>query len=265
MKKWLYHPIDAEGPNGGLSIKLKDTMGCFDRVLDYSDFSCRVTGNTEHLPHGIDTSVFKPIPRYRAKRKFRELGFLNLQDDDFLVGIIGTNQARKDWSLGIQTCRKLMERGVHVKIWCHTDSLERYWSLPNLIADYGVQDRVVITNASFTDEQMAEFYSACDVFLSIGLGEGFGFGQYEALACGVPVVAGNYCGSEWIDKSMLVDPIAGRYEGLYSCLRPVYDPEDWADKADKLAGSNVGLPPELDWVQLWPRWKEWLLKGIENE
>lgn len=264
MKKWLYHPVDATGPNGNLSIRLQETMKSFDRVLDYSEFSCKVTGNKEHLPHGIDTSVFHPYDHKECKFIFRQMGFNGLEESDFLVGIVATNQTRKDWGLGLRTCRELLDRGVNVKLWCHVDVLERFWSLPNLITDYGLQGRVVITNTTFTDEQMARFYSACDVCLSIGLGEGFGFPTYEAISCGTPVVAGNYCGSEWLDPESKVDYKFLRAEGPYSCYRPVYTIEDWADRAQRVEGTTPSLPEEIDWNGsiLWPAWKEWLLKGI---
>jgi glycosyltransferase involved in cell wall biosynthesis len=240
-------------------------MKSFDRVLDYSAFSCGVTGNTEHLPHGIDCSVFKPHDRIESKRKFRELGFQSLKDKSFLVGIVATNQARKDWALGFQTCKILLDRGLDVQLWCHVDVLERFWSLPNLIADYGLAGRVVITNAKFTDEQMASFYSACDVSLSIGLGEGFGFPTYESLACGTPVVAGDYCGNEWLPSVTKVKPIAYRYEGIYSCKRPVFNPEDWANRAAILPTTllDTRFPDELDWDNLWPRWEKWLRVGVK--
>lgn len=265
MRKWLYHPVDAEGPNGKLSLRLQETMKCFDRVLDYSAFSCRVTGNTEHLPHGIDTSVFKPHDRVESKRKFRELGFQSLKDDSFLVGIVATNQARKDWALGLETCRILLNRGMDVKIWAHVDVLERYWSLPNLIADFGLQGRIIITNARFTDEQMAGFYSACDVTLGIGLGEGYGYPIFESLACGTPCVHGDYGGAaEYLPDDLLVGSDGARYEGIYCCKRPIFDPKEWAD-ASMLWNQMpaVFLPPELDWNSLFPRWEEWLLKGLK--
>lgn len=261
MKKWLYHPIDAEGPMGRLSTRLAETMKQFDRVLDYSAFSCGVTGNTEHLPHGIDTSAFKPHDKVTCKRKFRELGFQSLKDDSFLVGIVATNQARKDWALGLETCRILLDRGLDVKVWAHVDLLERFWSLPNLIADFGLQDRVIITNARFSDEHLSEFYSACDVTLSIGLGEGFGFPTYEALACGTPVVTGDYCGSEWLPPVSRILPLASRYEGIYSCKRPVYDAGEWADRVQNVAGTAVRVNPEIDWSNLWPRWEKWFREG----
>ena len=265
MKKWVYHALDADGPGGKLSTKLAETMKGFDRVLDYSAFSCGVTGNTEHLPHGIDTSVFRSYDRKESKRKFRELGFQSLKEDDFLVGIVATNQARKDWALGIQTCRILLDRGLDVKLWCHTDVLERFWSLPNLIADYGLAGRIVMTDANFTDDQMAQFYSACDVTLGIGLGEGFGYPIFESLACGVPCVHGDYGGAaEHMPPSMKVRPIAYRHEGLYCCERPVFNPEDWADVAEDNKGIVASLPWHIDWSSptLWESWEQWFRRGL---
>ncbi len=268
MRKWLYHPLDAEMIGGKLSTRLAATMKGFDRVLDYTEFSCKVTGNTEHIPHGIDTSVFKPYDRKESKKKFREAGFMGLKPDSFLVGIVATNQARKDWALGLQTCKLLIELGMDVKIWCHVDVLERYWSLPNLITDLGLQNRVVITNAKFTDEQMADFYSACDITLGIGLGEGFGYPIFESLACGVPCIHGNYAGAaEFMSPAMLADPIAWRYEGPFSCKRPIFEPEQWATLAEEVQGiiASTLLPPELDWhgPTLWPRWEKWFREGAK--
>jgi glycosyltransferase involved in cell wall biosynthesis len=265
LRKWVYHAIDADGPNGKQSTKLAATMQGFDRVLDYSAFSCGITGNTEHLPHGIDTSVFRPYDRKESKRKFRELGFQSLKEDDFLVGIVATNQARKDWALGIQTCRILLDRGLDVKLWCHIDVLERFWSLPNLIADYGLAGRVVITTSEFNDDQMAQFYSACDVTLGIGLGEGFGYPIFESLACGVPCVHGDYGGAaEHMPPSMKVRPIAYRHEGLYCCERPVFNPEDWADVAEDNKGIVASLPWYIDWSSptLWESWEQWFRRGL---
>lgn len=280
--KWLYHPIDAEGPNGKLSIKLANTVKGFDRVLDYTKFSCSVTGNTEHLPHGVDTSVFTPTDKNWAKRKFRQLGFQGLKDSSFLVGIVATNQARKDWALGIQTCKILIDRGIDLKLWIHTDAIERYWDIYALIVDYSLQGRVFITTMNFSDEQMASMYSACDVTLGIGLGEGFGYPIFESLACGTPCITGNYGGTaEWMSdpypsiehavcSAMLVDPESYRYEGPYCCKRPVFSPSSWASTAEQWNPFNtapmidpVVLPSELDWNNLWPKWSEWLRKGIE--
>lgn len=263
MQKWLYHPVDASGPNGNLSIKLANTLKGFDRVLDYTKFSCGVTGNTEYLPHGLDTSIFTPQNKSWSKRKFRQLGFQGLKDSSTLIGIVATNQARKDYALGIQTCKALVDRGFDIKIWIHSDAMERFWDIPAMIVDHGLQGRVFITNMNFSDEQMATFYGACDVTLAPS-SEGFGFPIYESIACGTPVVHHDYAGgAEWLDTWMKVRPVAYRHEGPFFNKRPVGDPEAWSYAATELIGMECELPSELDWNNLWPKWSEWLLKGVE--
>ena len=152
MKKWAYHAIDAEGPYGKAPQKIAQTMKGFDRVIDYSAFSSKITGNPTHLPHGIDTTVFYPRPHKEARELFAQRGFAGLKKDSLLVGIVATNQARKNWQLGIETARILLDRGHDLRLWIHTDVIDRYWSLGNLIVDYGLVGRAAITITRFTDE-----------------------------------------------------------------------------------------------------------------
>ena len=266
MKKWLYGAIDAAGANGKLSTRIAETYKGYDRLLDYSAFSCDVTGNTEHLPHGIDTSVFYPRDHKQAREAFAHSGFAGLKQDSLLIGIVATNQARKNWQLGMETCRILLDRGHDVRLWCHVDILDRYWSIGNLIADYGLAGRVAVTMQRFTDDQMAGMYSACDVTLSIAP-EGFGFSSGESLACGVPTICGSYgAQAEFVHKEMQINPVAYFYEGAYCSKRPVHDPGRWADMVEKwMRGAYHSLLPEkVDWngKTLWPAWEKWFREGV---
>jgi glycosyltransferase involved in cell wall biosynthesis len=270
VKLWTSHAIDAEGPNGKVSARIADTMKGFDRVLDYSEFSSKVTGNPVHLPHGIDTSVFYPRDFKESREAFMKGGFPGLRQDSLLIGIVATNQARKNWQLGMETCKILLDRGHDVYLWAHTDIMDRYWSLGTLIHDYGLSGRVAITNQRFTDDNMAKMYSACDVTLSIAP-EGFGFSSAESMACGVPTVCGSYAAqAEFVPRLMQVIPVAYHYEGAFCSKRPVFHAEDWANKADFLAAqrrqvaSKSLLPERVDWngSTLWPSWEKWFLEGL---
>src|SRR5271154_1836883 len=208
VKKWLYGPIDAEGPNGRLTIKLNYIYRGFDRVLNYSKFSASVTGYPDYLPHGIDTKAFQSRDKIEAKKIFQKVGFVGLEESSFLIGIVATNQLRKDWALGIQTAQILLDRGMDVRIWCHTDAIERNWDIGSLISDFGLSGRACITTQEMPDETMNMLYSACDVTLGIGSGEGFGYPIYESLASGTPVLHHNYAGgAEWLPRPMRVDPV----------------------------------------------------------
>lgn len=264
LKLWTYHAIDAEGPNGKLSTRIAETMKGFDRVLDYSDFSSRITGNPDHLPHGIDTTAFYPHDHKEARQGFMKNGFIGLREDSLLIGIVATNQARKNWQLGMETCRILLDRGHDVRLWAHVDVLQRYWDIGNLIADYGLMGRVAVTTKRFTDEEMAWLYSACDITLGIAP-EGFGYPIAESLACSVPCVVGSYgAQAEFVPTHMQVKPIDFYYEGAFCSKRPLHHAAKWADRVLSLRGARDKslLPETVEWESLWPRWAQWFREGL---
>jgi glycosyltransferase involved in cell wall biosynthesis len=260
-QKWIYHPIDAVSES---SVRT-DILGGFDRVLAYTAFGADQTGYPDHLPHGIDTSVWQPRNRVQARTELCK-SFTGLKPDALLLGVVATNQARKDWRLAAETCRILLERGHDVRLWAHTDAPRGWWDLPRLFADHGMEGRAAITTFQLSDAQMTWMYSACDVTLGIGLGEGFGYPIFESLACGVPCVAVNYVGAaEFLDGKFLENPTGYYWEGPGCAQRPTLRPDDWAVAVSTLMDKEwtgvVTLPPELDWTNLWPRWKQWLLAG----
>ncbi len=281
--RWGYFPIDAEGPNGKLSFPLNQTLLGYDRILAYGQWASGVIrqsigeSNTlkrslGFLPHGIDTDVFYQRDRTYCRYKFGSITgtqslvkvplLSSIMDDELLIGIIATNQARKDWALGIETAA-LIAKDRKIRLWIHTDELERHWSIPSLLADYGLIDKAMISLGYLPDEEMAKAYSACDLTLGIGLGEGWGFPLAESLACGTPVIHGSYAGGAAIvPHEMQVDPIAYRAEGLYACVRPVFDAKDWAQRALQFCDHRATLDPQYAWKNLWPRWQSWFEEGL---
>ena len=276
-----YFPMDATGPNDKLTAILGHTIDAYDRVLAYSKWAADILERTlkqpvEHIPHGIDTSVFYPRHFRSARNGFGErLGartqkgkWMTIPYDATLIGIVATNQTRKDYGVALQAIAEY-KRDKQVILWIHTDELERHWSIPALIYDYGFEhDECVVTcNLGYTDEQMAWAYSACDFTLGIGNGEGFGYPIFESLACGTPCIHGNYGGAaEHMQPDMLVEPVAERIEGCYNTVRKVYNPSDWYAKLKFLArkdGKSL-LPAHLDWNNLWPVWESWLRKGATD-
>ena len=261
VKKWVYPAIDAESINGGLSMRIKKTAQGFDRVINYTAWSSKITGYPDHLPHGIDTQVFQPRPKKEARRRIRNSGCTIFDDQSFLVGIVATNQPRKDWALGLQTVATMLNRGVNVKLWVHTDSSLRHWDINALARDLGLAGRVALS-PPMSDEELSWHYSAMDVTLGIGP-EGWGLPLSESLACGVPVVCGSYGGqSEFVPRDWQIDPVAFRYEGVFANKRPIYEPGPFASLAMEVGGQQASLPASLDWNNLWSSWEQWIRKGL---
>lgn len=279
FKKWGYFPIDANGPNGRLSTILGEVMLGYDRVLAYTKWAEKIIVNTigvgasqdrqlTNLPHGIDTSIFYPRDREECRKMFGWLTVgkdIPIQPDETLVGIVATNQVRKDFGQAIQVFAELAKRRKS-RLWIHIDELDRHWSIPYLLKDFGVQG-AVITLQNFNDDVMAQLYSACDVTLGIGLGEGYGYPLFESVASGCPVVHGKYGGAvEFLQRESLVPVLYYRTEGVYGCQRPVFQNTDWLHMIEKaITRENTELRDELDWENLWPRWAEWFKAGVSSE
>lgn len=283
IEKWGYIPLDASGPNDKLTFPLAYTLYGFDRLLAYGPFGegviRRSIGDEESdkrhltwLPHGIDSSVFYEQPRKLSRKLFFEYTgaqtvftmqdtkiypTVPLADDEVLIGIVATNQNRKNYGLAIETLA-LLSSQRKIRVWLHCDSLERYWSIPSLLADYGLLHKTVISLGAVSDSRLATAYSACDLTLGIGP-EGFGLPLLESQYCSCPVVTGSYAGgADIVPKDWQVDPIGFYKEGSYSSVRPVYKAEDWANKANELIGKRCNRPGEYDWERLWPeRWEPW--------
>lgn len=300
FQKWIYLPVDGSGPNDKFTFPLMRALYGFDRILAYTQFGedvvRRSIGDMDadarhltNLPHGIDSEVFYETNRKRCRRLlFQYTGASTgkmmrgasripdpIKDNECLIGIFCTNQSRKDWHLGIQVA-SLIAKERPIRLLCHTDGLERAWSIPSLLADYGILDQAIISTGTIGDDKMAQAYSSCDLTLAIGLGEGMGFPIFESMFCGTPVLHGDYAGApEYLaersygkripsdNEPFLVKPIGFHAEGCYSFKRPVFDPEDWAKKATSLIGKRVNHCGELDWNVLWQRWEIYLRKAAQ--
>lgn len=278
FQKWGYFPVDAEGPHQRLTYPLMQAITGFDRVLAYGQWAAGILdrtadkpeGTTQYLPHGIDSSIFYERNRPLCRKMFISftqachlMGNLSerVKADETLIGIVGTNQARKDWALGIEAVA-ILARTHKVRLWVKTDVLERHWSIPALLVDYGLVDNTMISLGDMKDDQMAQAYSACDVVLGIAP-EGFGYIHVESTACGTPCIVGSYAGgAELVPKEMHVYPESYRYEGVWSSRRPVFDAHNWADAMGRWIGKRTTLYPQYDWATLWPRWEQWLKEGV---
>ena len=286
IARWIYAPVDASGPNDKLTLPLALTLMGFERILAYGQFGEGVirrtigdeNANQRHLtwlPHGLDCSEFYEMPRKLSRKLFLEytgaqtlftmLGQKKtdpIADDEILVGAVATNQGRKNWCLAAETIA-ILSKKHKVRFWIHTDNLEGGWSIPSLLADFGLLEKTVISMGLIPDAKLASAYSACDLTLGPGV-EGFGFPAAESLACQTPVITGSYGGAaDFVPKDMQIDPIGFYKEGSYSCMRPVYRAEDWAKKAEEWIGKRTQLDSVYDWEQNWQAWSKYLREAAK--
>lgn len=276
-KKWIYPAVDGASPTVRMSTILQDALSKFDRVVNYTQFSANITGYPDVLPHGIDTKVFYRRPD--ARRLMKKFG-IQLEPGEYMIGIVATNQPRKDWAMAFGALALLKQKGIKARVWIHTDTEKRSWDLQAMYIDFGLQPdiKMVLTaqqlpsgeivGLNLPDEDLAMLYSACDVTVGIGP-EGFGYPIAESLCCGTPCVTGEYGGqADYVPACFLVKPMAFRYEGGFSVQRPVYNSADFAKKIELLlrdSGLTSGyrdVSPVCSWDDVWPLWKSWLLEGV---
>jgi len=280
VQRWCYPAVDAYNRWGGLSGPPAAALQGFDRVLAYGRWAAQIIktvreGSVPYLPHGFWPSDYAPVGEEGLDWARTQLG-PHVSREAIIVGCVATNQHRKDLALYFEALAILKERGLPVYGWLHTDTTIGAWSVDQLVEDCGLQKKVTVTLGTLTDRQLACLYQRCDVTIAPGLGEGFGYPIVESLACGVPVVHGDFGGgSELVPKVEWRVPVREkRRESIYGLTRPVFRAEDvanaveralrWREETGRTTAAAYcrGAVAHLNWAALSPRWLAWIQEGL---
>ena len=143
------------------------------------------------IPNGIDLDVFKPTSS-DFRRKYM------LEDKTVLLGVASIWHDRKGLWLFNDLAYKLDDSYKIVLIGVTDKQKAR---LPQNILFINRTDNLI---------ELAEIYSAADIFLNPSIEETFGLVSLEALACGTPVISNKYSANpELIDDQcgIIVDDI----------------------------------------------------------
>jgi glycosyltransferase involved in cell wall biosynthesis len=159
-----------------------------------------------YIPHGIETSVFKPTAQVSDDvgnvRTGREL--MQVDSSQFVVGIVnankGTSPIRKAFGEQLLAFSIFAERHDDAVLYMHT---ERYGGMGGIPLDPLIQavgldeSRVKFVNqyqnrVGLSDEVLAAIYTGMDVLLAPTLGEGFGITVADAQACETPVIVNDF-------------------------------------------------------------------------
>jgi D-inositol-3-phosphate glycosyltransferase len=216
----------------GRNIKGTNLAG-LSRAVFWTEFGRREAqaggwaGPSGIVPLGVDLAVYGPFDAAtrRAERE-RVLGELfaerGLPLDAFIVGSIGRNQWRKRLDLTIEYFAAwVKEKGVtDACLWLQSAPTgDDAWDLGELCRYYGVADRVfsppINGRHGMSEASLCRVYNMMDVLFVTSLGEGFHLPSFEAMACGVPVVA-----PDW---SALGELLAGS-QRLVSCTSTAAHP-----------------------------------------
>jgi len=183
---------------------LKDALSRIDTIIPYTDMGKKALERLEAKPtescySGVDLTerVIKEVPKPFA---FGE----SCKEDDFVFMSMGMNTERKKLDRVVEAYYKFylkMNKNPKYKLYLHTDMETPLGGsdIKGMIMDLGIQDLVLIPSmmrvgAGIDRVQLYERYQACDAYIGLPAGEGFGYGFAEALLHGKPVIYIDYGG-----------------------------------------------------------------------
>lgn len=170
-------------------------------LVEQSFFKGKFRVTTIH--NGVDLSVFKPL-KNNIKERF------NIEKDRLLLGVTGLWSERKGLDDFFRLSNMLDQQYKIILVGLKKEQLK---DLPlNII---GIE-------RTENTEELAEFYSAADVYINPTYSDNFPTTNIEALACGTPIITYNTGGSPEaidIDTGIVVDK--GNVEGLQAAIEKV--------------------------------------------
>ena len=245
-KLWAYLDLSyPHPPQPMLDILNRDVerIFCFTKGWKEHLKAIGATRPIDILPHAVDRSLYRPIPKEVARQT------LGLPKDVFLFTSMNKNIPRKRLDLLIMAFTRLMvryptrplfllivadkgDRGGYALF----DVFARELKIHQASVDH-FGNRLLITtrDTCYKDEDMNLLYNCGDVGVSCAEGEGFGLCSFEQLSLGIPQIAPEIQGyMEYMkeDNSLRI-PAKNRYylpQAHHSVTGEahVVDPEDVA-------------------------------------
>ena len=278
-----YVPVD-----GPMTALWYDYAKNCQRIVAFCEYGTREflkfapPAQVARIPHGLDTSVFRPLDIDRAVLR-RGLPYTPaIPEDAFLLMHVGTNVTeRKQLPLLLRALAKFAKLEPRAHLLLHTNPLPQGgqgYQLPLIARDLGISDRVhfpqknpILVGAD--DEEMNRAYNAADYYVTLSQGEGWGVPLAEAMATGTPVIAG--------DNSSQTELVKGRgflYRMVpgetfvdypmytpYGSWFPVPDIESLLDSMmearnspdrERLARKCRSFAEQFDWKLVGPQWRK---------
>jgi glycosyltransferase involved in cell wall biosynthesis len=132
--------------------------------------------------YGVDTNLFVPPTLSKIEIKAK----LGLPTTGFLIFFSSRIAPEKDSETLLMAFQSLVAEGHDLRL------LHRSGGFKEFMEDakrYGIEDRVIATDAVHPHKQLPLDYQACDLCIQSSRQEGLGFSPLESLACGTPVIA----------------------------------------------------------------------------
>ncbi len=258
---WAIMPTVDAMPQNPMLI---NTFASADSVFAYSEFGRDTLLKQSDSINFIDIAppcankeVFDRVP---DKKKHKDE--MGLDSEIFLVGTVMRNQRRKLYPDLFKAFRMFLDEteDSRVFLYCHTFYPDIGWEIPQLLDDFGLNNKVLFgykckncgdmtmdfyrdamchcnkckqfkkkligVNNSIDSAELSKIYNTFDLYVQYANSEGFGMPQLEAAFCGVPVASVNYSAMESVIKNIggtAMEPLALAMECETGCYRAIPD------------------------------------------
>ncbi len=233
------------------------------------------------IPHGLDTTAFRPLATPRARLKHRLFPTLSDPGASFVVLNASRPARRKRLDLtlaGFARFARDKPAGVLLCLHWAIFTEREVEEIRRLAAELGIGDRLVLNpltpaGGPLPDEQLNLLYNACDVGLNTSSGEGWGLVTFEHAATGAAQIVPRHsaCADLWEGAALLVEPVR-RLVPDYSLLEMAEPDADGVAVALERLYSDSPLrrtlagrarrraaDPALCWDSIAERWRETLM------
>jgi glycosyltransferase involved in cell wall biosynthesis len=183
-----------------------------------SEFKAIYSGRTCVVRSGADPVRFSPGGN---RQKIRDR--FNYKPDEFVLLWLGIFMPHRRLQDAIEaiSCPVLRNAKVRLLLAGSGRSFPEYFSyLKNLAARLNVEDRVTFAG-KVEDDEVRDFYCACDAFLFPNENQTWGLAVLEAMACGAPVL---------VSKGAAVHEVLTDNENAF--LFPARDPDTLAQRIE---------------------------------
>jgi len=169
-----------------------DTVVTISKLTDECVRAVSPDVNCIHLPHSVDTEVFKKLSDADVEA-FRQRVFPKEKDGSPLLFFWNSRNARRKQSgTLIWWFKEFLDRVGHYKarLIMHTDPKDNHGQdLEAIVEELGLRDsQVMFSRDKLNSTDLAQLYNLADCTIAVSDAEGFGLSTLESLACETPIL-----------------------------------------------------------------------------
>lgn len=215
-----------------------------ERIITISEFSKKEIIKNVGVPSdridviycGVDRTVFYP------KRDRTPLYELGIKPQTSALLYVGSEEPRKNLRILLEAIARIGEENHDIlllKVGSPGMGGNRQ-EIIRMIKELHIEDRVIFTG-DVSEDMLARYYNAADLFIFPSLYEGFGLPVIEAMACGCPTISADCTSLSEVmggDGDLLFAPLD--LQGLVEKIETVFSDESVRQKIVEAGVEKVG-------------------------